>query len=112
MPSTRQQALQLINLFEKLWKSKYERPYRGNRHADQWGFRDMIEDIGFEEAEEVVQYYFHLASPDHSRQWLIYNYDKVVEQRLEVQADRMHRQQLLEKTKKAMEELDSGESGS
>lgn len=112
MPSTRQQAVQLLNLFERLWKEKYGKKYRGNRHADQWGFRDMIDDVGMEEAEEVVQYYFHLSSPDHSRQWLIYNYNKVAEQRIDVEKDKQARRELLRRTKEKMEELNSGESGS
>lgn len=109
--TSRAQAIALINKFEALWKQKHGRKYNGNRHADHWGFRDMVEDVGYMRAEKIVEYYFHLSSPDHSRQWLIYNYDKVAQKFDDMVADKKHRQKLLEDTKKMMEEY-SGESRS
>ncbi len=102
--STRQQAQTLINLFERLWEKKYGREYKGNRHADQWGFRDMIDDLGLKRSKEVIRYYFNLASPDHSRQWLIYNYQVVSTQLDDVNADKELRRKLMEQTKKMIEE--------
>lgn len=103
--ATREQGSRLINVFNKAWQEKYGKPYIGNRHSDQWGFMDMISDLGYKEAKELVQYYFNLASENnHDRKWLIYNYDKVYETKVKVQEDKEHRRRLMEQTKRMMEE--------
>lgn len=93
-----------MDLFELLWKEKYGKRYRGNRHADQWGFRDIIDDLGYQGAKNVVEYYFRLASPDHSRQWLIYNYDKVADTYEQTQKDREERRKIMQQTKESLGE--------
>lgn len=100
----RQQAGKLIDLFNKLWEEKYGRRYIGNRHADQWGFVDMIDDVGLADAKTLIEYYFQLSHPGHERRWLIYNYDKVLETKMAVDADKAHRRMLMEQTKRMMEE--------
>lgn len=101
----RQQASKLINVFNAQWKEKYGKQYVGNRHSDQWGFLDMISDLGYRDAKQVVEYYFNLSSDNHhDRKWLIYNYEKVYTTKLQVEADRQHRRNLMEQTKRMMEE--------
>lgn len=102
--STRQQAVRLLDLFETLWRAKYGKKYKGNRHADQWGFRDIIDDLGYNEAKQVIEYYFHLAHPDHSRQWLIYNYDDVAQTRRTVEEDKERRKLIMQRTKESLGE--------
>lgn len=103
--ATREQASRLITVFNKCWQAKYGRKYIGNRHSDQWGFLDMIEDLSYKGAKEVVEYYFNLESQNaHDRKWLIYNYDKVYETKLRVDEDKEHRRMLMEQTRRMMEE--------
>lgn len=105
--ATRKQAEVLLNLFERLWKQKYGKRYIGNRVSDQWGFRDIIDDLGYDTAKELVEYYFRLASKDHSRRWFIYNYDQVYETHEAVKADKEQQRRLLEQTRKAVEKYES-----
>lgn len=98
--SDRQQAYKLIGVFDKLWKKKYGKPYKGNRHADRWGFEDMIYDLGYEGALSVIEYYFKLQKRGHPRQWLLYNYADLNQQMEEIAAQREFRRRVMEETRR------------
>lgn len=65
----------LMEFFDKKYRETYRENYLGNSHSDVWGFRSMIQDLGFEAAHDVIGYYFK-TSPNrgHSRDHLLYNY--------------------------------------
>ena len=70
-----QKALQLMKLFDSYYKAKYSVDYKGNTHADKWGFADLIDDLGWDTAVEVIEYYFKTKPQSgHSRQHLSYHY--------------------------------------
>ena len=90
------------------WKRKHEeslgKPFRGNVHRDSAQLRDIIDDIGYEETEKLVDFYFEV-HPEPDFFWFIYNYDKLQKEESRRAEDRRHRQSLREATRKRMEEL-------
>lgn len=100
----RQQAHALITKFEKLWKKQYGKDYVGNRHADRWGFEDMITDLGYDESQKVVEYYFNLGVPGHPRSTLLYRYDELSDQRKRVENYKARQRELMEATERLVNE--------
>lgn len=98
-----QQAYALITLFEKHYQKKYDRKPEINRHRDKWGFQDMVEDLGYGEAQQIVAYYFELKYIGHPVQTLLRNYDKFSRVRKEREEDEANRLRLREETKKRVE---------
>jgi hypothetical protein len=54
-----------------------QRPTDFNRFREKWGFRDMIEDLGYARAGEVIDYYFETRHIGHPATTLFYEYDKL-----------------------------------
>ena len=100
----KQKAHALVSVFDKMWKEKYGRPYKGNRFADQWGFQDMIYDLGYDEAKSVVEYYFKLGKKGHDRRWLLYNYHELYDQMTEIEKERERRKRIMQETRARNEE--------
>lgn len=101
-----QQAYALISLYEKHYQNKYSRRPLINRHRDKWGFQDMVEDLGYERAQEVVSYYFELKYIGHPLPDLFRNYDRfsrIMKERAEDEAER-HR--IRQETRKRVEEFE------
>ena len=101
-----QQAYSLISLFEKHYERKYGRKPSLNRHRDKWGFQDMVEDLGYDRAQEVVSYYFELRYVGHPLQDLLRNYDKFSRVMKERAEDEIERHRIREETRKRVEEFE------
>lgn len=68
----------LVSQFVSNYKAKYgEPPPNFNRHRDKWVFRDMIEDLGFGNSKEVIDYYFETKHVGHPFMTLAYDYDQI-----------------------------------
>lgn len=99
------QAYALINLYSKEYEKKHGAPPASlNRYRDKWGFHDMIEHLGYDEAKELVLFYFQTARPGHPLQWLLYNYEALAKVRRELLQDESNRQKIREQTRRRVEE--------
>ena len=91
----------LLSHFDKKYEETHNQKYIGNSHSDVWGFRSMIDDLGFDVAFDVVTYYFK-TNPQrgHTRDHLLYNYhlyyDAVQARRRQRSADRALLQKMKE----------------
>jgi len=84
----KKQTHALVTKFVNNYVDKYGRaPAKFNRYRDQWGFQGMIEDLGYERAEAVVDYYFRTGRVGHPVQHLMYNYDNLNNIMLEMEED-------------------------
>ena len=101
-----QQAYALISRFEKNYERKYQTKPSLNRHRDKWGFQDMLEDLGYSRAQEVVDYYFELRYIGHPLQDLLRNYDKFDRIMRERAEDEKERHRIRRETKKRVEEFE------
>ena len=95
MPSKKEMkdARLLMDHFDKKYEEKHDTKYIGNSHSDVWGFRSMMQDLGFEDAHDVITYYFKTKPQrGHTRDHLLYNYhlyhDALHEHRRERQVQR------------------------
>lgn len=103
----------LVNLYVKLYKEHYdgEAPANFNRHRDKWGFQSMIEDLGYNRAQEVVAYYFETKHLFHPATTLLYEYDRLDKIMKERAADDKRKAILLEESRKRVEEWRNRRSG-
>jgi hypothetical protein len=101
-----QQAYSLISLYEKKYEQKYGSKPSINRHRDKWGFQDMVEDLGYDRAKYIVEYYFDLRYVGHPLQTLLRSYDRFDEIDRDRQNDEVNRLRLRELTKKKVEEFE------
>lgn len=103
---TKQQSLELIDLFVLCYHGKTGRKPVVNRYKEKWGFQDMIDSIGYERSVEVVKFYF-----ETSNAWTPTNlfniFDKLDESLRRRDEDRARRAKLREQTNKALEEWDA-----
>lgn len=95
-----EKAQQLMKLFNAYYKSKYGVDYKGNSHSDKWGFVDMVEDLGWSEAVDVVEYYFKTKPRGgHSRQHLCYHYHEYSQTLEQVEKERNLKREILRRMK-------------
>jgi len=92
------QSHALISLYEKCFEAKYGRKPQINRFRDKWGFQDMVSDLGYGGASEVVEYYFKTAKHGHPLTFLFQNYDKIHEFMQEKMRDEEKRAELRKQT--------------
>jgi len=104
-----QQAYALISLYESEFEAKYRERPRLNRHRDKWGFQDMVEDLGYGEAQEVIKYYFEMKFDvqRHPIQTLFRNYDRFAEIRRERAEDQERIKRLAKETEKRVKEFEA-----
>lgn len=99
-----EQAKMLMERFDKTYKERHDKPYKGNRAADKWGFVDMIDDLGASRAAQVIDYYFKTKPrKGHDRQHLIYHYHEYDKMMTELEAERDKKRQLLQKMREEYE---------
>lgn len=95
-----QKAYALITLYVKEYGAKYgAQPTGLNRHRDKWGFQDMVDDLGYENAQAVIKFYFTTGRVGHPLQFLLYNYEKLDVIRREMIEDEKKRLELREATR-------------
>jgi len=80
-----------------------EKP-RFNRYSAKWGMIDVIDSVGVERAEELINYYFHTGS-DHSIEFFYRNYDKLDRSLSQISEDRRRRAIIMESTRQRVEEV-------
>lgn len=95
--SVAQQANALITKYVKLYKEKHGKPPTMNRYREVWGFRAMIEDLGYSDANLVIEYYLSLTK-FHELQELFRSYDELHKNRLADEEDKRRVAKLHEET--------------
>lgn len=98
------QANGLVTLFIKYFTDKYGHAPNLNRYREKWGFQDMITDLGYERAREIVAYYFKTTKPGHPVSFLLQNYDKIDSFYAEKIEDEQRRAELRKQTAERVRE--------
>lgn len=100
-----QKSHALANLYVKLHVEKHGvRPSDFNLYRDRRGFEAMMEDLGYERAQEIIKFYMSKNSAVHPCGKLLYNYDKINNQMLELAEDEARGKIIMEDTRKRVEE--------
>lgn len=106
MTTPKQQSNGVIDRYVKLYTAKYGSPPRINRYKEQWGFTDMVKDLGYVRALEVVGHYFETTKVGHPIQYLLYNYERYDRLMTEQAEDEAKRAEIRELTRKRVEEME------
>lgn len=101
------QAYGLITHYEKCFKEKYPYEPNVNRFRVKWGFQDMVTDLGYNDAKEVIEYYFRTAKIGHPIDFLLQNYDRIYEFMTERKKDEEKREELRKQTEQKVKELEA-----
>jgi hypothetical protein len=86
-------------LYAQRYFETYKNPPSMNRYQQKWGFQDMLDDLGYDDARAVIDYYFELKIPGHPVLTLFKRYDEMHRFQEEEAADRELRLALREKTR-------------
>jgi hypothetical protein len=62
----RQKANALITYFINKYEEKHGDKPVVNRFKEKWNFLDLLEDYGYDEVKELIDYHFSLDRPDDS----------------------------------------------
>lgn len=106
MTTPKQQSNGVIDSYVKLYTAKYGSAPRINRYKEQWGFTDMVKDLGYARALEVVEYYFTTSKFGHPIQYLLYNYERYDRLMIERAEDDAKRAEIRELTRQRVEEME------
>lgn len=68
----------LIGYYKKLYLEKYGVVPVVNSNSAKWQVNSLLNDMTFEQAKELFDYYFTTGHPTHTLEWFLYNYDKVM----------------------------------
>lgn len=94
----------LISQYIKCWTEKHKEVPTINRYREKWGFQSMIEDLGYDRAKQVIDYYFTTSKAGHPLKYLLFNYDRLSGILKELEADEKHREELRAKTEARVKE--------
>lgn len=98
------QANGLVTQFIKNYTDKYGTPPVLNRYKEKWAFQDMVTDLGYDRAKEVVDYYFRTGRAGHPVQYFVYNYETLNRIMLEREEDRKNLAKIAKETEKRVKE--------
>ena len=114
--SPRAKAFELIGVYKKLFRERYNRVPILNSNSLQWGFMAAIDDLEYANARKALEYFFTCDSPGHDVHVYLNKYDKLHENRLKIEEDARKSKERLRKTaalvaalEKKNEEAISGE---
>lgn len=101
------QANALITLYVKEYSAKYNRAPNINRYREKWGFISMVEDLGYERAQKIIEYYFTTGRIGHPVQGLLQNYDRLNRILTEMAEDEKNRERLRRETEQRVREWEA-----
>jgi hypothetical protein len=105
MVATKQQGNAHVTLYLRHYKTKYGyEPLNFNRYRDLYGFMAMIDDLGYDRAKEVINYYFDTERYGHPVNYLLYNYDKLNRAMIDEAEDEIERAKLRAESKIRVEQ--------
>lgn len=102
--SAKNQSNVLINLFISKYQQKYGKKPVLNRFRERWGFQDMIDSVGFEDSQRIIEFYFEIPATSHTCKHLFYNFDNMLSNMEAREQDRAERRRIMEQTKQRMKE--------
>jgi hypothetical protein len=103
-PTNAQLSNALARHYVKLHEAVHgTKPADFNLYRDRRGFEAMIEDLGYDRAKQVVEYYMGLIRA-HPCGWLLYNYEKVNNRIIEIEEEQKNAAEVFEETRKRVEE--------
>lgn len=94
----------LLSLYQNLYKDKYGKSPSLNKYKEKWAMQDVLDSIGFDQAKDVLNYYFRTGKPGHPLNFFYNNFDRLEDMMIQINKDVANRARLLEQTRKLVEE--------
>lgn len=94
----------LLTIYMALYEQKYGKKPRINKYKEKWAMQDVLDSIGFDQAKDVLNYYFRTGKSGHPLNFFYNNFDRLEDMMIQINKDVANRARLLEQTKKLVEE--------
>jgi len=94
----------LLTIYSALYEQKYGKKPRLNKYKEKWVMQDVLDSIGFDQAKDVLNYYFRTGKPGHPLNFFYNNFDRLEDMMIQINKDVANRARLLEQTRKLVEE--------
>lgn len=94
----------LLTIYMALYEQKYGKKPRINKYKEKWAMQDVLDSIGFEQAKDVLNYYFRTGKNGHPLNFFYNNFDRLEDMMIQINKDVANRARLLEQTKRLVEE--------
>ena len=94
----------LLTIYMALYEQRYGKKPRINKYKEKWAMQDVLDSIGFEQAKDVLNYYFRTGKNGHPLNFFYNNFDRLEDMMIQIHKDVANRARLLEQTKKLVEE--------
>jgi len=94
----------LLTIYMALYEQKYGKKPRINKYKEKWAMQDVIDSIGFDQAKDVLNYYFRTGKNGHPLNFFYNNFDRLEDMMIQINEDVANRARLLEQTKRLVEE--------
>ena len=94
----------LLTIYMALYEQKYGKKPRINKYKEKWAMQDVLDSIEFEQAKDVLNYYFRTGKNGHPLNFFYNNFDRLEDMMIQINKDVANRARLLEQTKKLVEE--------
>ena len=100
---TAQQCHAMTTYFINKYTEVVGRSPSVNRNKARYGFEGLLMDYSRDEAHTLIDYYIE-DYPDPRLDWFLYNYEKVIEDMKESEAEEQSRRKRREETQRRLEE--------
>ena len=94
----------LLTIYMALYEQKYGKKPRINKYKEKWAMQDVLDSIGFDQAKDVLNYYFRTGKNGHPLNFFYNNFDRLEDMMIQINEDVANRARLLEQTKRLVEE--------
>lgn len=102
--ATNKEPYILLTIYMALYEQKYGKKPRINKYKEKWAMQDVLDSIGFDNAKDVLNYYFRTGKNGHPLNFFYNNFDRLEDMMIQINKDVANRARLLEQTKKLVEE--------
>lgn len=102
--ATNREPYILLTIYMALYEQKYGKKPRINKYKEKWAMQDVLDSIGFEQAKDVLNYYFRTGKNGHPLSFFYNNFDRLEDMMIQINKDVANRARLLEQTKRLVEE--------
>lgn len=97
----------LMDLFSSEYEIKFGKKPTLNRYREKWGFKDMIDSIGYDRAVEVLKFFFTTTRNNYTTNSLFNDFDTLDRALTERDEDRAKRARLIKETEQRVREWDA-----
>ena len=105
-----QVASKLLTSYVKQFTAKYKKPIVINRYKEKWAMSDVVESLGADRAQEVLDYYFSTSNYGHPLQWFYYNFENLSKIMYQLEEDKEKRDRLRSDTARRVMEWEERQS--